>query len=302
MLELISQVTIGAAKVPGICEIAIDKNQKELFSKAELSFPSIAGVNLDTFKKGDTVEIKLGYKSSGLYDEFTGYIDKISPNLPLVISCLGSGYNLKEISVNKKFTGVKISDIVRELCPDAKIDDTEDTVNELDFVDKKLPEVLIELKEKGNRDIFFYKDKLHFVKKQFTDGCQLTSYDFGNNIINSDLTYIVAKPGRVRVISRSSKETIMIDHGSGDPIFKVKKTGLSLADLQKTAKEIYEERNFEGLEGSFTAFGYPYTNFCSKIEISGGTKESNGIFAITAVKVTFGSAGYRRILYPGRKL
>jgi hypothetical protein len=64
------------------------------------------------FKKGDPVEIYLGYDENLLL-EFTGFINEVSADIPIKIKCDDYMYLLKKHSVNVSMKSTKLSDLIK---------------------------------------------------------------------------------------------------------------------------------------------------------------------------------------------
>ncbi|OQX90796.1 MAG: hypothetical protein B6D58_09475 [candidate division Zixibacteria bacterium 4484_95] len=73
--------------VPVVESIRVNTSRKVEPDTATIKIPSIRGLELDTFKKGDEVQILFGHKNSdyGLKKVFLGMISKIGPNFPVII-------------------------------------------------------------------------------------------------------------------------------------------------------------------------------------------------------------------------
>lgn len=72
--------------VPVVESIRVNTSRKVEPDTATITIPSIRGLGLDTFRKGDEVHIWFGHKDSyGLKRVFLGMISKIGPNLPVTI-------------------------------------------------------------------------------------------------------------------------------------------------------------------------------------------------------------------------
>lgn len=116
MVILRSEITINGYYFDFVNEIDINSSWDMVTDTAtiiipkKLSFqgkPIVAGSD-SLFKRGDPVEIKLGY-SDRLNTVFTGYISALKPKLPIEISCDDEMYLLKKKIIKKKsYTSVTL--------------------------------------------------------------------------------------------------------------------------------------------------------------------------------------------------
>ena len=100
-----SHIKIGNAEFKGVNEIAIQKTVVTGEATATIKIPrnyikkDNQGI-LDVIKKGDMVEIKLGYKE--LYTEFKGYVKSISDTTPIKITCEDEWYPFRHEKLKPK--------------------------------------------------------------------------------------------------------------------------------------------------------------------------------------------------------
>ena len=72
-------------------------------------------------------------------------------------------------------------------------------------------------------------------------------------------------------------------------------------ELTAWAKQELKDMKREGLAGSFTTFGYMPVNLldCIGIKIDG---EKRGVYQVSKIELTFGTAGYRQKITLGRRV
>src|SRR3990172_9485694 len=119
MLELSSYIEIetagGLIKMPHVHDVHIERDWKQMTATAVLKFGKrIVGKDADmsktplskVVKGGDKVLVRLGYTSTSLSDqlpiEFTGYVVRVNPKVPMEIECEDEMYVLKRRRVSPK--------------------------------------------------------------------------------------------------------------------------------------------------------------------------------------------------------
>ncbi|MDD3458549.1 MAG: hypothetical protein PHO74_03650, partial [Weeksellaceae bacterium] len=93
-------------------DIKIESNWRQLTDTAEITLPRNVlffeeNDLREVFKRGDSVEIKLGYDDV-LITEFTGYISQVFANIPILIRCQNEMFKVKQIPVNYSHANVSL--------------------------------------------------------------------------------------------------------------------------------------------------------------------------------------------------
>jgi hypothetical protein len=85
-------------RIPVIESIRINTSRKPEADTATVKIPSIRGLYLDTFKKGDEISIWFGHKESdyGFEKVFLGTITRVGPNFPMTIEAKDWWWNIKK--------------------------------------------------------------------------------------------------------------------------------------------------------------------------------------------------------------
>ncbi|MDG6258161.1 MAG: hypothetical protein QCH35_11275 [Methanomicrobiaceae archaeon] len=213
------EITIGAVTiVTGAISITVDAQLGIPSDTCEISFPSIAYAVANGI--GTPLTVKLGYKETGVYQVFTGTIDKIRMTLTtVVVSALGFGWRLAGIYLNKTFEPQSSRSIVGRLCDEAGIifkDRGTELPSDLTFkvpyvVDDKrsLYENVEELAKKVNYDYYVnHQGELVYQPYQPpTDANQICTFSFGTNVIEAEQSRLFRQNYIVRVYGESPSPT-----------------------------------------------------------------------------------------------
>ena len=66
-------------------------------------------------------------------------------------------------------------------------------------------------------------------------------------------------------------------------------------ELERAAKDLLEIKRFDGYQGQFTTFGFPYVDHGYTVELDDNQyRERAGSYFVDEVHVTWGTHGYRR--------
>lgn len=268
----------------------------------------IGGVN-PTFKRGDKVEIWLGYEPK-LQREFVGFISNVSPKFPIEILCEDLMWNLKQITIQKKFySNVTLKKLLTDILPSG---------TPFEALDVNLG--AIRISRKTVVEVFSFLNKDYGIETWARDGKIYSGFayipalrtdhkfDFNYNVIEDSLNYVrdddaKFKVKAVSINSKNKKFEIEVGDAGGE-----QKTfhwyNAPLATLTKLANEALLKLKYEGFRGQFTTFGVPSVKhgdgaslFAPKIT------EKNGNYLIKSVEKKFGvGIGYRQIIELDRRI
>ena len=109
MKILICEISIGAYRFNYVTDLRIKESWDTFTNTATIVLPNkfrdknktiVAGLN-NVFKRGDRVEIKVGYFPT-LQKRFMGFVSKIKPDSPLEIECEDRMWLLKQKNISSK--------------------------------------------------------------------------------------------------------------------------------------------------------------------------------------------------------
>ena len=120
MFILESKVEIGNYIFNQVNEIEITKSVEELSDTAVIKLPTRFKVRQngeqkfteDAIKVGDKVTITLGYEGKYSGVEFTGFVKKISPKIPLEIHCEDALWVLRRKNITRSWEKTTMKEIL----------------------------------------------------------------------------------------------------------------------------------------------------------------------------------------------
>lgn len=284
----------------GKAEIVLPRNIKD-FDKQNVK---------DVFRKGDPVEIYLGYNGD-MKLEFKGYIDVVSANYPITLKLEDEMWKLKQIPVNFASPNISLKGFIESIVKDYPIDvDLSVSLGAVRFSKVSLGEVLNKLQSEMNLYSFIRNGKLTIAKPYSDVSDEVPVFDLERNCESNDLNYLSKEERLVKIIGQSMQEVANAvrnkeknkklkfewgDENANDTInwsFNVR----SQKELEDAVKKMYEDRKKEGYDGSFKALGTPSIAHGQRVKIiSTLYPEREGVYYVDAVKKIFDkSSGYRQ--------
>lgn len=313
MLRLDCEVNIGKYVFFNVNNVMIELGRRSQVGRARIILPRRYNKNniQQAIFEGDKVSIRLGYNNR-LTDEFTGYVSRIGCNIPVEIECEDSMYTLKRTPVKPiSWKSVKLADVIKYVAPDAVIEVNDITLAPY-YIKGQITaaKVLENIKDQFGLDVYFRPDGKLYVGLAYNEKEAVKSqpviYRAGYNTINQDLQYMRKESVRIKIrmisLLPSGKQ---LTYEAGDPDGQVRtihEYNLTLAEMKALVDERLKLFKFDGLQGSFEAFGEPYAAHSMIAKFTDDLQpEYNGSYLIDAVKVKFGIGGYRREITLGKK-
>lgn len=301
--------------------LEIESSWKMICGKASIVLPrNVRDFNRqkvkEVFRRGDKVEIRLGYDGSLLL-EFNGYIDQVSADYPITIKLEDEMWKLKQIKVNFASKNIGLKKFIQTMVPDYPIDiDADVSLGAVRFSKVTLGEVFNKLQEDFGLYSFIRNGKLTIGKLYSDATTEIPRFDLERNCVSNDLNYLTKEDRLVKIVGKSMQtvakalKTKMtrkkLEYEFGDKeatetinwVFNVK----TLAELQRAVKKLYEDRKKDGYDGSFTTFGVPTVSHGQKVELSSTLyPERGGIYYVDGVKKAIShDNGYRQDIELGQ--
>lgn len=272
--------------------------------------PIVSGSN-SLFKRGDKVEINLGY-GNNLNKVFTGYISAIKPKLPIEISCDDEMYILKQETISRKtYSSITLKnllgDIVGPLLPYETNFDL--TLQNFRISNVTIAQVLDELRKLYGVVSFVREGKLYVGFAYLEKLRKEKKFDFQENIASHELEYrriddIKIKVKAVSIFTDEKKKKIEIDLGDPDGEQRtLNYYNKSESELKKIAEEELKKLKYEGYFGYFEAFGEPFVRHSDLVNIvDKKVPEREGKYLVKSVNYLFGIDGYRQKIQLDRKI
>lgn len=323
------QIVIGAYNFTRANHVKIKTSWKELADTATIKLPLLKGkLNAerrfeslaDKIKQGDKVNIKLGWiglNKNYEFDEFHGYVKRVSPNLPLEIECEDAVWLLRQVNLEKSWRNTSLKDVVKYIVDEAnkvnadkirlsaKIPDVKFDKFTLDNVNGA--EALQQIKEAYGLVAYFRGLEL-FAGLAFTELVGRVKYSMDWNVPQSKLTYRRAEDTRIRlkatsILRDNKKIEVEVGPKSGELVSRFYYNISDEATLKRIAEKDIDKMRFEGYEGSITTCLVPFVTHSMTAELRDPEFENhNGNYIVDEVVTEGFSNGIKRTVKIGKRV
>ena len=321
MFILESKVEIGSYIFNQVNEIEITKSVEELSDTAVIKLPTRFKVRQngeqkfteDAIKVGDKVTITLGYEGKYSGVEFTGFVKKISPKIPLEIHCEDALWVLRRKNITRSWEKTTMKEILTEVVKDTpvQLDDNIPSVNLDKWIIKNAngAQVLESLKKDLLMTAFINDEgKLYCGLQQLTNVGQTVVYDLNYNLVENNLEFKSKEERKIKIkYTYIDKENKRKSIEVGDPDGEQRTYHTSVISdtkkLEEMANAEIEKLKYDGFEGDVTSFLIPYATRGMKAKLLDNEHPNReGNYFIKKVVTTFGTGGARRKITIGNKL
>ena len=321
MFILEGAANIGNYNFESIHDVEITKSVEELSDTAVIKLPSKFKVRQngellfteDAIKVGDKVVITLGYQDKYSGVEFTGYVKKVSPKIPVEIHCEDAIWLLRRKSITKSFENTTMKEILKEVVKDTPIELADN------IPDIKLEKWILrgangaQVLESFKKDLLmtsFIDDdgKLYCGLQQLTNVGQTVVYDLNYNLVENNLDYKSKEDRKIKIkytyIDKANKRQ-SIEVGDPDGEERTYHTSVisDMKKLEEMAKVELEKLKFDGYDGEVKTFLIPYATRGMKAKLLNSEKpKQEGNYFIKKVVTTLSLSGARRSVSISNKL
>lgn len=321
MFILESKVEIGSYIFNQVNEIEITKSVEELSDTAVIKLPTRFKVRQnggqkfteDAIKVGDKVTITLGYEGKYSGVEFTGFVKKISPKIPLEIHCEDALWVLRRKNITGSWEKTTMKEILTEVVKDTPVQlaDNIPSVNLDKWIIKNAngAQVLESLKKDLLMTAFINDEgKLYCGLQQLTNVGQTVVYDLNYNLVENNLEFKSKEERKIKIkYTYIDKENKRKSIEVGDPDGEQRTYHTSVISdtkkLEEMANAEIEKLKYDGFEGDVTSFLIPYATRGMKAKLLDNEHPNReGNYFIKKVVTTFGTGGARRKITIGNKL
>lgn len=321
MFILESKVEIGSYIFNQVNEIEITKSVEELSDTAVIKLPTRFKVRQngeqkfteDAIKVGDKVTITLGYEGKYSGVEFTGFVKKISPKIPLEIHCEDALWVLRRKNITRSWEKTTMKEILTEVVKGTPVQlaDNIPSVNLDKWIIKNAngAQVLESLKKDLLMTAFINDEgKLYCGLQQLTNVGQTVVYDLNYNLVENNLEFKSKEERKIKIkYTYIDKENKRKSIEVGDPDGEQREYNTSvisdLSKLEEMANAEIEKLKYDGFEGDVTSFLIPYATRGMKAKLLDNEHPNReGNYFIKKVVTTFGTGGARRKITIGNKL
>lgn len=282
------QVAIGDYSFKQVHRIETRSSWKTLADTATIELPSLKNTyNIaNHFKVGDKVSINMGWTGWNKvydYNEFTGYVKRIKPNVPVVIECEDATWLLRRVPLNKVLTNCTLRDVVNYIIAQSnKVNtdqitllsqtDTSPKFEKIVLANVNGAEALEGLKKYGI--VAFFRGLQLYVGLPYIYTSGNVKYNLAFNTIDSDLTYrhaddiaIRLKAIAVNANGKTITVTVPVGKTDGDLRSKVYAEVLDKDSLIALANSDIKKLKFEGYEGELETFIVPFVQHSMAADI-----------------------------------
>ena len=321
MFILESKVEIGSYIFNQVNEIEITKSVEELSDTAVIKLPTRFKVRQngeqkfteDAIKVGDKVTITLGYEGKYSGVEFTGFVKKISPKIPLEIHCEDALWVLRRKNITRSWEKTTMKEILTEVVKDTPVQlaDNIPSVNLDKWIIKNAngAQVLESLKKDLLMTAFINDEgKLYCGLQQLTNVGQTVVYDLNYNLVENNLEFKSKEERKIKIkYTYIDKENKRKSIEVGDPDGEQRTYHTSVISdtkkLEEMANAEIEKLKYDRFEGDVTSFLIPYATRGMKAKLLDNEHPNReGNYFIKKVVTTFGTGGARRKITIGNKL
>lgn len=309
-------IRVGHFKIGMLDRVEIHKSVELLADTATVVLPaaeynkalSVEG----QLHRGDSVVIKLGYKESGLVEEFRGYLQSISTDSgSITLKMEDKLYTLRKDIPNETHKRVKLSELLASVLKAAgstlSIDcDYEWTYEKFVINNATAYDVLKKVQDECGADIYIQGDTLHIHPPGAVVGVD-RYYDFSLNVEECDLTYRRAVDRKFKVIVKATMpdgkvKELEVGSTGGDKI-EVKCPTSDEASMKLRGEVELKRRSFDGYEGSITTWLIPECLPGDTAELKDRDyPEKDGRYFVNSVTTEFSRSGGKRQVELGFRL
>lgn len=321
MFKLNYHIQIGNYTLRLIDSLQIQKSVERLSDTAVIVLPS-AHLNEairveDRIKKGDAVEIQIGYDDR-LVTEFKGYLISIqTDDGSIKLECEDDLYLFRQSLENRELKNITLKNLLNEVTEE--INRAKSThykvICDYDFLWSKFVvynatgyDMLTKVQDETKANIYFKNGELH-IHPQYShiDNEKAVVYDFFVNIEKSELKYKTAEERKIEIeVTATAPDGSQKKKIFGTPGGDKKNINAGTADepsMQKLAEETYKQLNFDGYEGNFTTWLVPYCEPAYKIRIQDADyPEKTGNYYVVSTDTEFSKSGGIRKITIGMKI
>jgi hypothetical protein len=323
MYILDGKVEIGDYTFNAVHGIEITKSVDDLSDTAVVKLPTRFKIRQngerkyteEAIKVGDKVVITLAYEGKYSGVEFTGYVKKISPKIPIEIYCEDAIWLLRRKNINKSWGKTSIAAIVQEVIKDTPLQMSRFMQGQDVPLDKWIirnangAQVLESIRKDLAQTVFIDDEgKLYVGLQQLTNIGQTVVYDLNYNLVENNLEFKSKDERRIKVkytyVDKANKKK-SIEVGDADGEQRSYHTSVisDVEQLEKMALSEIEKLKYDGFDGDVVSFLIPYATRGMKAKlIDEEHLNREGNYFIKKVVTTFDTGGARRKATLGNRL
>lgn len=324
MYILDGKVEIGDYIFNAVHGIEITKSVEELSDTAVIKLPSRFKIRQngerkfteEAIKVGDKVVITLAYE--GVYSgvEFTGYVKKISPKIPIEIHCEDAIWLLRRKNINKVWGKTSIKEVLQEVIKDTPIELSRFMKGQDIPLDKWIvrnangAQILESFRKDLAQTVFIDDEgKLYVGLQQLTNIGETVVYDLNYNLVENNLEFKSANERRIKIKynymnpATNKKESFEFGDMDGEQIEYTTSVVSDATQLEAMANTELKKLKYDGFDGDVVSFLVPFATRGMKAKlIDEDHLNREGNYFIKKVVTSFDTGGARRKSTLGNRL
>jgi hypothetical protein len=321
MFVLAAKIEIGDYVFTSINDVEITKSTEDLVDTAVIKLPTKFKIKDSGVQKyieeaifpGDKVKITLAYEGKYEGVEFTGFVAKVSPKIPLEIHCEDAMWLLRRKNVNKAFGKTTLKEVLLEVIKDtglklsAKVPGF--VIDKLIIKNANGTQVLQKLKEDFALSIYLDDNgDLYAGLEQMNNIGQVAIYDLNYNLVENNLEFKTDEEKKLKIrytyIAKDNKRKKV---EVGDENGELRTFFTSVVSDEKKLTEManaeLKKNKYAGFEGSVKSFLIPFATRGMAAQIIDKEHENRqGKYFIKKTVTSFGMGGARRDVTIGNKI
>jgi hypothetical protein len=309
-------ITIGSYTLGLLDKVEIRKSVEVLCDTATITLPAAMYNQAlsveDKIKRGDEVVIQLGYKETGLREEFRGYLRKISTDGGrITLYCEDALFLTRKSMANEVLQNVTVNELLQKVVTSCNLDleiDNSYSWTYKSFVINYATglDVLKKIQEECGADIYIKDGVLH-VHPPGEEVGEVRYYDFAYNIEDEQLTYRTAADKKISVIVKAVEADGIVKEvecgATGGERIEVRCGDSSTAAMQERGDAEVKRRTYDGYEGNITGWLIPACEPSDSVIIHDyDYSQKDGKYFVAAVTTTFSRDGGKREITLGFRL
>lgn len=310
------QIKIGSFRLGLLDSVTIHRSVDLLADTAEIVLPgTVLNRTLDVedkLKRGDLVEIKLGYNEE-LQNEFSGYLQEISTtDGKLTLLCEDALFLLRKPVADKELKKTSLENLLKHIIRETGVALSVNCTYEFEYEKFVIHgstgyDILKKIQSETKANIYIKDEVLH-IHPAYEEIFGKVIYDFSGNVEKNELTYKKADERKMEVEVEGLKKDggsvkVTVGTAGGDKR-NIKVYGVTDQEaLKKRGEEELKHLSYDGYEGSLTGWLIPYCDAGFSAEIRDNKYPyKNGTYYVTAVTAEFSEKGGTRKVQLGRKI
>lgn len=312
----------GNLRMSRVARVEIVSSAKVLEDTATIELPTTARLvregeyitEVETAKQfavGDEIAINMGYNGR-LEEEFYGFVSRIKPGTPLVVECVDAVWLLRRKNISKSWKTTTLRAVLEHCLEGTGIvlDGEVPSITLAPYYIKNVSaaSALQKIKDVYGLKMFFKAFKALVVGYSEYNDNKAVKYEFGSNIVDSDLEWVAESDTRIRIKAvHIKKDNTKIEKEYGDPDGELRTVYFynlpNGSDLERMALSEARKYQYTGYKGGITTFLWPNVRVGNVARLTDPLyAERAGDYLVDKVVTTLSERGARRKIELGLKL